>query len=91
MSQTPAPVSAPGPAPVRPPPTGSPPVPPGTSTFDIAPPVPRGATSGRMSPRATVPAGATLRFRYLGENGHWFDDPDADYIDHEGSVVLVRA
>ena len=40
MSQKPAPVSAPGPTPVRPPPTGSPPVPADTSSFDIAPPVP---------------------------------------------------
>lgn len=24
-----------------------------------------------------VPTGETLHFRYLGEGGHWFDDPDA--------------
>lgn len=51
----------------------------------------RRRSNGTMSAAVTVPGGATLRFRYLGENGHWFDDPDADYIDHQGSVVLVRA
>jgi hypothetical protein len=23
-----------------------------------------------------VAAGVAVRFRYLGENGYWFDDPD---------------
>ncbi len=36
-----------------------------------------------------VPVGTTVRFRYLGENGRWFDDDDADEITVEGSVVLV--
>ncbi len=51
----------------------------------------RRRSNGTLSAAVTVPAGATLRFRYLGENGHWFDDPDADYIDQHGSVVEVRA
>ena len=30
----------------------------------------------------TVPKGTRLRFRYLGENGNWFNDPDiADQSD----------
>jgi hypothetical protein len=37
----------------------------------------------------TVPAGTTVCFRYLGENGHWFDEPEADAIESEGSVVRV--
>ena len=35
----------------------------------------------------TVPAGETVRFRYLGEQGRWFDDADADEITADGSVV----
>lgn len=27
-------------------------------------------------------------FRYLGEFGWWFDEPDADLVDAEGSIVL---
>lgn len=27
-------------------------------------------------------------FRYLGEGDHWFDEPDADFVDGGGSVVL---
>lgn len=27
-------------------------------------------------------------FRYLGEGGHWFDEPAADFVDGGGSVVL---
>lgn len=37
----------------------------------------------------TLPAGSVVRFRYLGEHGQWFDDPDADRIDGEGSVLEV--
>jgi hypothetical protein len=34
-------------------------------------------SNGTRSVTLTVPAGAELRFRYLGSGGHWFDDPDA--------------
>jgi hypothetical protein len=34
-----------------------------------------------------LPAGGSVHFRYLGENGLWFDDPDADAITETGGVV----
>src|SRR3954468_17045856 len=46
-------------------------------------------TNGTRSVSVTVPSGSTVRFRYLGSDGHWFDEPDADAIDHEGSVVTT--
>jgi 1,4-alpha-glucan branching enzyme len=33
--------------------------------------------NGTRSVAVTVPAGSSFRFRYLGENGHWFDDDEA--------------
>ena len=33
--------------------------------------------NGTRSVAITVPAGTSFRFRYLGENGHWFDDDEA--------------
>jgi hypothetical protein len=30
-----------------------------------------------------------LRFRYLGENGLWFDDDTAAARDHAGAVIEV--
>ena len=44
-------------------------------------------TNGTRSVSVTVPKGATVRFRYLGEHGHWFDDPDADRREHDASVI----
>ena len=35
--------------------------------------------------QVTVPADADVSFRYLGEHGWWFDEPDADRIDDQGS------
>jgi hypothetical protein len=35
----------------------------------------------------TAPKGSTFRFRYLGENGHWFDDPEADRRDHDAGII----
>ena len=49
----------------------------------------RRRSNGTASASVKVPAGTTVRFRYLGENGLWFDDADADEINVEGSVVLV--
>jgi hypothetical protein len=49
----------------------------------------RRRSNGTMSASVTVPSGATVRFRYLGENGLWFDEPDADQITSEGSLVQV--
>ena len=47
----------------------------------------RRRSNGTASTSVTVPAGETVRFRYLGENGRWFDDVDADEITADGSVV----
>ena len=33
--------------------------------------------NGTRSVAITVPAGTSFRFRYLGENGLWFDDDEA--------------
>lgn len=44
-------------------------------------------TNGTRSVSVTVPKGATVRFRYLGEHGHWFDDPDADRREHDAGVI----
>jgi 1,4-alpha-glucan branching enzyme len=46
-------------------------------------------TNGTRSVSVTVPPGATVRFRYLGADGHWFDEPDADGVDNEGCVVTA--
>ncbi|MFL6237886.1 MAG: isoamylase early set domain-containing protein [Actinomycetes bacterium] len=45
--------------------------------------------NGTRSASVTVPAGETVRFRYLGPDGHWFDEPDADKVDSEGSVLTT--
>lgn len=37
----------------------------------------RGA-DGRWRTSVTLPVGAWYAFRYLAENGDWFDEPDAD-------------
>ncbi len=45
-------------------------------------------TNGTRSASVTVPRGTSIRFRYLAENGHWFNDPEV--AEHEGSdSVLV--
>lgn len=44
---------------------------------------------GTMSTTVLCPLGSSIRFRYLGSGGNWFDDPDADHIDQDGCVVNV--
>lgn len=51
----------------------------------------RKRNNGTYSAAVLVNPGTAVRFRYLGENGHWFDDPDADFVDEHGSLVTVRA
>jgi 1,4-alpha-glucan branching enzyme len=46
-------------------------------------------SNGTRSVSVMVPTGSQVRFRYLGENGHWFDDPDADR--HDGDCAVVDA
>ena len=49
----------------------------------------RRRSNGTMSVTVTVPGGTPVVFRYLGENGAWFDDADADALTHEGGLVHV--
>lgn len=47
----------------------------------------RRRSNGTASAKVVVPAGSTVRFRYLADPGRWFDDVDADEITSDGSVV----
>lgn len=44
-------------------------------------------TNGTRSVSVTMPKGSSVRFRYLAEGGHWFDDPEADRRDHDAGVI----
>ena len=57
---------------------------PGVHSFEQVPDGPRSVT-------VVVPLGVDLHFRYLGPDGYWFDDLDADEITSEGSVLRARA
>lgn len=46
-------------------------------------------TNGTRSATVTLPAGSRVRFRYLGENGHWFDDEEAER-DGDAGVIDLR-
>ncbi len=37
----------------------------------------------------TVPTGSTLRFRYLGEGGMWFDDETIAAADGRDAIIAV--
>lgn len=45
--------------------------------------------NGTRSASITLPAGSRVRFRYLGENGHWFDDTEADRDGDAGVIDLT--
>ena len=45
--------------------------------------------NGSRTATVTVPAGTTLRFRYLADGGRWFDDDNADARDEHGCLVSV--
>jgi hypothetical protein len=49
----------------------------------------RKRANGTRSASVTVPRGTRLRFRYLGEDGNWFNDPDVDHRDGSDDVVVV--
>jgi 1,4-alpha-glucan branching enzyme len=49
----------------------------------------RARSNGNRTAAVVVPRGTTLRFRYLGSNGHWFDDSDAAAQDDHGCVITV--
>jgi 1,4-alpha-glucan branching enzyme len=44
-------------------------------------------TNGTRSVSVTMPKGSSVRFRYLGEGGYWFDDPEADRRDDDAGVI----
>jgi hypothetical protein len=46
-------------------------------------------SNGTRSVSVEVPAGQEICFRYLGDGGVWFDDPDAETVTHEGTLVKV--
>lgn len=41
-------------------------------------------SNGTRSVSITVPSGNVVRFRYLGGDGRFFDDPDADHTEPNG-------
>jgi 1,4-alpha-glucan branching enzyme len=45
--------------------------------------------NGARSAAVDVPAGATVRFRYLAEGGVWFDDETAGAQDGQGARLTV--
>jgi hypothetical protein len=46
--------------------------------------------SGAGAVSIAVPYGEDVHFRYLASEGGWFDDPDADDIAPDGSVMYAR-
>lgn len=49
----------------------------------------RKRANGTRSTSVTVPTGTRLRFRYLDEDGTWFNDPDVESRDGADDVVVV--
>jgi 1,4-alpha-glucan branching enzyme len=45
--------------------------------------------AGTLSVTVTVPAGKRVHFRYLASGGRWFNDPEADAHDGQGSVLEI--
>jgi 1,4-alpha-glucan branching enzyme len=42
---------------------------------------------GTLSATVTMPAGRRIHFRYLASGGRWFNDPEADAHDGQGSLL----
>lgn len=49
----------------------------------------RRRSNGTRSISVTLPRGTRVRFRYLGRNGHWFNDPDVVEFEGSDSVLVV--
>jgi 1,4-alpha-glucan branching enzyme len=45
--------------------------------------------NGTRSVAVTLPSGQPARFRYLADGGRWFDDPQADAHDQDGSLLVL--
>jgi hypothetical protein len=48
----------------------------------------RKRSNGTRSVSITLPVGHRTHFRYLGEDGHWFDDPQVDGHDAQGAYLV---
>ncbi len=46
-------------------------------------------SNGTRSIAVTLDRGVKVRFRYLGEGAHWFDDAAADELGPDGGVIAV--
>jgi 1,4-alpha-glucan branching enzyme len=44
-------------------------------------------SNGTRSVTVQAMPGESIRFRYLGSGGRWFDDPDAVAIDEHGAII----
>jgi 1,4-alpha-glucan branching enzyme len=49
----------------------------------------RRRSNGTRSTSVTLTAGSRVRYRYLGRNGHWFNDPEIAELDGPDSVLAV--
>jgi 1,4-alpha-glucan branching enzyme len=49
----------------------------------------RKRSNGARSAVLTIPAGATLHFRYLAEGGVWFDDETISELDAQGACLTL--
>jgi 1,4-alpha-glucan branching enzyme len=49
----------------------------------------RQRANGTRSAVVSVPAGSTLRFRYLGEGGRWFDDESVCLRDRVDAMIAT--
>jgi hypothetical protein len=49
----------------------------------------RKRSNGTRSTVVTTAPGSTLRFRYLAEGGHWFDDEAVHPVDGQGATISV--
>ena len=46
-------------------------------------------SNGTRSVKVALPAGGAFRFRYLGEGGRWFDDPQVEHRDRQDGLILT--
>jgi len=49
----------------------------------------RKRANGTRSTVVTAPSGSTIRFRYLAEGGHWFDEEGAHTVDGQGVILSL--
>lgn len=47
----------------------------------------RNRSNRTRSVSVTVPAGSVLRFRYLADGGHWFDDDSISPASGDGAII----